>query len=176
MSADLCDPMCGSGTIPIEAALMVADTAPGLLRYSGQSWPCPLRWRDLRLLRVDQVWRDCVAAATVRDRRVELSESPGHRRFIFGSDGHPGALKIARDSAARAGVAGMVDFVNCDVCDSPVSTRQSPRPQTVLTNPPWDMRLDEGAHSWRQLGRFARTLGNSSGQWRLSLCGCVLLL
>ena len=110
--ASLLDPLCGSGTLPIEAALMAADVAPGLLRAEAEVKPgaAPafgfLHWNghDAAL------WTALLLEA--RERR-----SAGIKRLaaarpgvaIRGSDRDQRAVKVARDFVKRAGLHGLVD-------------------------------------------------------------------
>jgi 23S rRNA G2445 N2-methylase RlmL len=75
----LADPMCGSGTFLIEAALMATRTAPGLFR---QQWPFEA-WPDYD----DTVWKRCQQRAKKRRREW--------RGDLLGNDIHPGALSLA---------------------------------------------------------------------------------
>ena len=92
----LVDPMCGSGTLAIEGALMAADLAPGLLRerwgFEGWQGHDPTLW--------DQV----------RDAAVARGEAGGNGALILAGDLDAQAIAIARDNAARAGVARLVRF------------------------------------------------------------------
>src|SRR5262249_9753459 len=90
----LVGPMCGSGTLVIEAALIAADRAPGIRRrFAFESWPDLDRaaWSKLR--------------AEARSRA-----KPGVATPLLGADRHAGALAIARESAAAAGVQDLVSF------------------------------------------------------------------
>lgn len=151
----LVDPMCGSGTLLIEAALAATRTAPGLTRTR---WPF-LRWRDF-----DQgLWRgvrERVAQASRRDGVVVGggSGSGGRKRRLFylaGRDCHEGALALARRGAFEAGVDHLIDF-DLGGCAGweprvPLSASGGPegdssgggfgRPTLVVTNPPWGRRL-----------------------------------
>ena len=82
----LADPMCGSGTLLIEAALMATNTAPGLLRrrFPFQSWPDFDR----------SAWDHAVDAAV--DAQVEWDG------LLLGNDVHRGALNLAKRSARDA--------------------------------------------------------------------------
>src|SRR5690606_2711512 len=98
--APLVDPFCGSGTIPIEAALLARRIPPGLAgpghaprRYAFQGWP------DFDAA----LWDDVVARA----REAILPATPAP---ILGSDRNGGAIRAARSNAARAGVDGDVAF------------------------------------------------------------------
>lgn len=123
-SMPLVDPMCGSGTIPIEAALKASRRAPGLTRpgFGFQRWPGydPLLWRSL----VEE------AGETV----LESLPAP-----IMGSDKSESALRSAGRNAARAGVDGIVSFHQGELGESP----SPPPPGILLCNPPYGIRLGE---------------------------------
>jgi len=133
----LVDPMCGSGTFVIEAALIAADRAPGLKRrFAFENWPDLDRatWSELR--------------AEARGRTKQALEAE-----FFGSDAHTGAISIARESALTAGVQDFVRFFGMRA-----GSFVPPKPPTfVVTNPPYGERLGEGrdlTDSWNELGNF----------------------
>jgi putative N6-adenine-specific DNA methylase len=119
----LYDPMCGSGTIAIEAALLAAKTAPGLLRekFAFQSWP----HHD------PAIWKNLVATAeALRLRELPLK--------LHGSDRSPAAIDMARQNARRAGVAGMIAFTPADI-----TTFAPSSPAVIIFNPPYGERMGE---------------------------------
>jgi 23S rRNA (guanine2445-N2)-methyltransferase / 23S rRNA (guanine2069-N7)-methyltransferase len=138
----LVDPMCGSGTLPIEAALMAADIAPGLLRpYFGFSgW---LR-HDSRL------WRQLVTEAETR-RLAGLARLP----LIVGYDANPAAIRAAWVNLERAGLAGRVHFERRDVSELSPPAAGGERGGLVVVNPPYGERLGEV----EELHGLYRTLG-----------------
>ncbi|GBF96891.1 hypothetical protein Rsub_09896 [Raphidocelis subcapitata] len=120
------DPLCGSGTFLIEAALIAGDAAPGLLRPRDRPWPF-------------EGWHDFEAAAW-REARGEAEAARRDRRWkgvALGNDIHEGSLGLARASAQAAGVASSVRLHRGDCAD----WRPSPAPAFVATNPPWGGRL-----------------------------------
>ncbi|MFO1397545.1 MAG: THUMP domain-containing protein [Burkholderiales bacterium] len=122
----LLDPMCGSGTIAIEAALIAADRAPGLARTFGFQ---KLAWFD------GPAWQRIKQAA--RDR---IRPAPAAPR-IFASDRVPGAVHKAESNLRAAQVDG---FVHADIAD--MLTREAPAGHGVLlANPPYGVRLDDQA-------------------------------
>ncbi len=122
----LLDPMCGSGTIAIEAALIAADRAPGLARTFGFQ---KLAWFD------GPAWQRIKQSA--RDR---IKSAPGIPR-IFASDRVPGAVHKADANLRAAQVDG---FVHTDVAD--MLARAAPSDHGVLlANPPYGVRLDDQA-------------------------------
>jgi putative N6-adenine-specific DNA methylase len=122
----LIDPMCGSGTIPIEAALLARRIAPGASReFAFQRWP-----------EFDAAtWARIVDEA----RGQELTRAPAP---IRGSDRDAGAVEAARANAERAGVAADVELDQ-----RPLSASEpSVTPGWVVTNPPYGVRVsDAGA-------------------------------
>lgn len=136
-ASPIVDPMCGSGTFPIEAAMMAADRAPGLRRhYAFERWP------DFD----DHCWR------ALRQEAHERA-LPSLPFEIEGSDRHEGAIRLARKGAAAAGVADLVRFSVSGAADLVPRTP----PRWVFVNPPYGERLGEGedlVRSWRDLGRF----------------------
>ena len=135
-----CDPFCGSGTIPIEAALIAKNRAPGLdRRFDAQ------RWEFLP----GQVWMD--AADEAQDKEF-------HGQYdIWGGDIDPRAVDIARDNARKAGVDDCIRF---EVADAAKFHRDSQYGQLV-TNPPYGERLlerQEAEELYRMLGKVWKTL------------------
>lgn len=153
--------MCGSGTIPIEAALIATNTAPGLLRYSladveERKRPVPLFWKDIQSEEGVKLWKTVWQEALVADKRKQTKG-----KIIFGNDLIRGSLELARSSAARAGVSHLIDFCNKDIIDyylPSVEEDSNDERQlfTVVTNPPWDKRLEasEDGSSWDNLNEF----------------------
>ena len=120
----LVDPFCGSGTIPIEAAMMAANIAPGMHRsFTSNTWSN---------LVPKSIWNDVIEEANdVIDTNVET--------HLQGYDIDDKVLKIARDNAARAGVADLVHFQNRDVADLSHAKKYG----FIITNPPYGERLEE---------------------------------
>ena len=159
----LLDPLCGSGTLPIEAALMAADVAPGLLRAedevagpvgrSGKKAPAFgfLRWRghDAR------AWQALVAEARER-RAAGLARMAAARPgvSIRGSDRDAHAVKIANDFARRAGLHGLVAFDVADLAEAAPAAGHG----LIAANAPYGERIDAGEAEavYRQLGERLR--------------------
>ena len=122
----LLDPMCGSGTIAVEAALIAANRAPGLARSFGFQ---KLAWYD------GPAWQRMKQAA--RDRVRSEPATPS----IFASDVAQAAVAKC---AANLATAGVRDFVIVDRID--VLDREPPAPAgLLLANPPYGERLDDAA-------------------------------
>lgn len=120
----LVDPFVGSGTIIIEAAMMAANIAPGMHRsFTSNTWSN---------LVPKSIWNDVIEEANdVIDTNVET--------HLQGYDIDDKVLKIARDNAARAGVADLVHFQNRDVADLSHAKKYG----FIITNPPYGERLEE---------------------------------
>lgn len=119
------DPMCGSGTIAIEAAMLAHRVAPGLrLR------PAACRWAPVGQ-HVRQAWSRLVEQA--HGLRVPPNEAPP----IFASDRDPHMVDLARENARRAQVADVIQFHTAPVSTCPVP----PGPSVWVTNPPFGERL-----------------------------------
>ncbi len=121
------DPMCGSGTLVIEAALMAADIAPGLLRRKFGFE----RWRQHRA----EVWEALRAEALAR-RRPE-AVSPGRFR---GYDRDQGAIRAALANSGRCSVGDHIAFERRDLAQCPKASEPH---GLVLVNPPYGARLEE---------------------------------
>ena len=121
------DPMCGSGTLVNEAALMAADVAPGLLRRRFGFE----RWRQHR----PDVWEDLRAQALARQR----PEAVGPGRF-HGYDRDQGAIRAALANSGRCGVGDHIAFERRDLAQLPKAAESH---GLVLVNPPYGARLEE---------------------------------
>ena len=145
----LLDPMCGSGTIPIEGALLARRMAPGLCRhFAFEQWPDfdAGAWRQVR--------EDA-------ESRV-LPQSPV---AIRGSDRDAGAIASAQANAARAGVADTVEFAV-----APISAMESMAESGLIaSNPPYGVRVgdrDRLRNLYAQLGKVIRA---KAPGWRVAL-------
>ena len=150
------DPMCGSGTLLIEAAMIAGDRAPGLHR---QHWGFTA-WSNFN----EELWRELTTEAQVRTRRA-VQETTS--RF-FGSDIDRRVIEMAKANARRAGVAELISFEAAEV-----GKLKNPLPEgpvgTLISNPPYGERLESepaliALHNL--LGRVAKT---QFGGWQLSL-------
>ena len=136
----LLDPMCGSGTLPIEAALMADKRAPGGRRaFAFMDWP---RYRP-------GLWQALLLEAT----RAEESGSVA----IHGADRNSAALAAARRNAERAGVAARIEFSLRELAVTPAATGGG----LLLCNPPYGQRLgreEDLRPLYRSLGEVSRNL------------------
>ncbi|HBU13259.1 MAG TPA: RNA methyltransferase [Clostridiales bacterium] len=130
------DPMCGSGTITIEAAMQAANMAPGLKRrFDAQSWHNEGK-EAFRIARED---------AKSRIVRPQMR--------ICASDIDAKSLKLAREHAHNMDVAEFIDFSVRDVKDF----AQPEAAAAIITNPPYAVRLGEE----KQVERLTRDMGKA---------------
>ncbi len=122
----LMDPMCGSGTIPIEAALLALNIAPGLnRRFAFMNWESfdQKEWSDIH-------------------SRAESVQKTSHATTILGSDRDEGAIAIAGRNAERAGVVSAIEFRRQSLSDSFDELRKRAMAGGwVMTNPPYGTRV-----------------------------------
>lgn len=145
----LFDPFCGSGTIPIEGAMLARRIPPGLDRvFAFQQWP----WAEAGL------W-----ARMRREAETEVrDEAPAP---IIGSDRDEGAIRASVENAGRAGVAGDVELVASPVSEAHVEAR----PGWVITNPPYGVRVGTSRELRNLYARFGTVMRERFGGWRLAL-------
>lgn len=149
----LYDPMCGSGTILIEAALKASNTAPGLLRekFGFQGWPGhdPAHWRNV----INE-------AKELRKRELPVK--------LRGFDISPGTIDMAKQNASRAGVARLVSFQAADIS----TFAPSASPAMIIFNPPYGERmgqLEEMASLYQSFGDVLKK--RCAGSTAYILCG-----
>ncbi len=146
----LFDPLCGSGTIPIEAALLAADRAPGLGRTFG--------FQKL-------AWFDGPAWQRIRQRARDRVRRPPATPAIFAGDVDPEALARCRSNLAAAAVGEWVALEQGDVL-----LRRAPAAcGLIVTNPPYGLRLDSRA----ALAAFYPKLGDALKQRYAGWTACV---
>ncbi|UXI69874.1 bifunctional 23S rRNA (guanine(2069)-N(7))-methyltransferase RlmK/23S rRNA (guanine(2445)-N(2))-methyltransferase RlmL [Tahibacter amnicola] len=152
----LVDPMCGSGTLLVEAAWMAADVAPGWKRdYYGL-----LGWRGH-----DSTLWESLRAEVARRAQAGLSALPS--RF-FGFDQDPAALNDARHNVQRAGVSGFVHLGRQSV-DHLKRPQECDAGGLVIVNPPYGQRLGDRERlvpTYRTLGE---RLASEFTGWRASV-------
>ena len=127
--APLVDPMCGAGTLLVEAAWMARDTAPGLLR---ERWGFTA-WRPHE----PGTWRALLDEAQAR--RDQATRRPLQ---ICGADDDPRVLEITAENLRRAGIRQGVALERRAVADA---APPGDRPGLLITNPPYGQRLGEEA-------------------------------
>lgn len=133
------DPMCGSGTLLVEAAWLALGRSPGSLRE---------RWAFERLPGFD-------AAAFARIRREPIP-APGPDVRLVGNDASAEAIRAARANLERAGVLGRATLIRSDAFGATrgdaFSLETPPGPGLVVVNPPHGERIGTGQEQWKALG------------------------
>ncbi len=154
--APLLDPFCGSGTIPIEAALWARNIAPGKARnFAFMAWP------DFALA----VWEATLAAAIAAER----PDAPP----ILASDRDAGAIRAAQSNAARAGVADDIAFT----CQAVSAIAPPPGPGWIVANPPYGVRVSENKDLRNLYAQFGNVLRAHCPRWRVTfLCSDLALV
>ncbi|MEB4490612.1 bifunctional 23S rRNA (guanine(2069)-N(7))-methyltransferase RlmK/23S rRNA (guanine(2445)-N(2))-methyltransferase RlmL [Klebsiella pneumoniae] len=152
----LLDPMCGSGTLLIEAAMLATDRAPGLHRghWGFGGWA----QHD------DGIWKEVKAEAQTRARQgLAAYES----RF-YGSDVDARVIERARRNARRAGIGELIDF---DVKGGAQLNNPLPKGPygTVISNPPYGERLESEPALIALHSLLGRIMKSQFGGWNLSV-------
>lgn len=140
------DPLCGTGTLPIEAAFFAANRAPGLTRrFDCESW----RWmpeQAMKALRAQA--RDAVSLENIQS--------------VQGSDIDLQALSLAERHLAQAGLSDRIPFACRDVRDIRLPEEFASRKGVILTNPPYGQRLSDRS-GCESVARALRRLQDGSG-------------
>ena len=138
------DPFCGSGTIPIEAALIAKNRAPGMnRRFAAEafSWLPAETWGDVRTEAKDREFR-------------------GDYR-ILGSDNDPKCVSLAMANAKKAGVGGLITFRDGDATKMSLPTDSG----ILVCNPPYGQRMLEQQSAQRLYAALGRHLKYADG-WK----------
>ncbi|MAT53664.1 MAG: RNA methyltransferase [Saprospirales bacterium] len=145
----LLDPMCGSGTIAIEAAMMAAGIPPGINRhFAFEKWPDfdEEKWKELK-------------------HELKTAKPPDIP-LIFARDADPHALRLARQNARRAGVEDWIHFENANFFES-----APPMPGCrLIMNPPYGQRLQPGSMQdfYKKIGDTLKSNYQGSEAWIIS--------
>ena len=154
-NSPLMDPFCGSGTIPIEAALLARRIPPGIQRqFAFMSWPGydPGLWHKL----------------VTDSRRLIRPDTPA----IIASDRDAGAIEMAKANAEHGGVSGSIDF-SCQAVSAvePVGTGW------VVSNPPYGLRVRSNKDLRNLYAQFGNVLREKCAGWQVAiLCSDMQLL
>jgi putative N6-adenine-specific DNA methylase len=181
-AALLMDPMMGSGTFLLEGAMMAADLAPGLMRIKcgvpGAQSPPILRWNhdpdaSSSSSTLQSIWNTALVDATKRAQRgIESFRERGIR--IVGNDMHDASYELADQAFRQAGLRQLVQLHCSNCADWRPTLGDAEMPWTIVTNPPWGVRLNEEmGTSWEALRVFLRdeqsvVPKNGSEVWILS--------
>lgn len=147
-SAALIDPFCGSGTIPIEAALLAARIPPGINReFAFMQWPGFER----------VAWQEMLSTARKGINPLNTS--------IFGYDRDAGAIKMASANAARAGQMTAITFSQQPISVlAPVNSKG-----WIITNPPYGRRISSGKDLRDLYARFGELLRVNFKDWHAGI-------
>jgi putative N6-adenine-specific DNA methylase len=155
-TAPLLDPFCGSGTIPIEGALMAASLPPGRSReFAFMHWP---GFKQVE-------WQAVLNASQPVSTSLCLP--------ILASDRDAGAVRMAQANAGRAGVMGSIQFAQ-----QAVSAIEPPTgPGWVVTNPPYGVRVSASKDLRNLYAQFGNVLRAQCPGWSVAiLCSDRVLL
>ncbi len=144
----ICDPLCGSGTIAIEAAQTACNIAPGLNRsFAAESFA----FLDKKVFK--------------NERELAFSEIREPMTEIFGSDIDPQMVELARDNARKAGVSHAVKFKIADAksFSSPIENARG----TIITNPPYGERLGELSEARELYKALGKCFESNIPSWQL---------
>jgi len=146
----LLDPFCGSGVIPIEAALMAARLPPGIQRsFSFEDWP----GYDQKIFK------------NIKQNASSQIRNPSC--IILGSDRDTGAIRAAIENADRAGVTSWIRFSQAAI--SAIHT--PPGPGWVVTNPPYGVRISHSQDLRGLYTQFGKVLKTHCPGWNVAyLC------
>ncbi len=156
----LVDPMCGSGTLLIEAAWMAGDVAPGLLRthYGFLGW----KGHD------DAVWKRLVDEALGRQEA-----GAGRVPAVVGYDREAAAVRTAVANVKRAGLTGVVHVEKRELADAEAPPARAPG--LVAVNPPYGERLEADRSLLPLYARLGETLKRRFAGWQaVMLTGAAL--
>lgn len=142
------DPMCGSGTIPIEAAFLCTNTAPGLKRsFSGESLPFVSK----------SIWQPAREEAAAKITKWDGG--------IYGFDIDKDCVELSKQNAKRAGVENLVSFSVGDVraFSSPVEGARG----TIVTNPPYGERMGDRAEVEKLYTDMGKAFAKNVPNWQI---------
>ena len=139
------DPFCGSGTLPIEAAMFAMNIAPGMKRHF-----------------VSENWKEQIGLKMWKDAREEAEENiiSDADPVIFASDISPEAVETAKINAKNAGVGDKIRFRVCDMKDAVTFEEKG----VIMCNPPYGERLmnESGVQRlYRDMGRKFKQFPNA---------------
>ena len=144
----LLDPFCGSGTIPIEAALMAKGTPSGFMRqFAFMLWPNYEKSR----------WENFLGNIQTKQQK----DMP----VIQASDRDAGAIEMSIKNAERAGVRDLIEF-NCEAISS---ISPPPIPGFLVTNPPYGIRVNSNKDLRNLYAQFGNVARSHCKNWNLAM-------
>ena len=129
------DPFCGSGTIPIEAALIAKNRAPGLRRrFAAEKFA----WME------EKIWQDARGEAMDKEYKGEY--------HILGSDNDPKCVSLSISNAKKAGVLDVITFKDGDATKLDLPAQEG----VIICNPPYGQRMGEQKDAQRLYAMFGK--------------------
>lgn len=151
----LIDPFCGSGTIPIEAALISKNHPPGL-------------YRDFAF----ENWSEFNQSSWQNMRREYIQNSTNITTRIKGSDRNIGSIEISRKNADKAGVNQFIEWGNKSISE----IQPYDQPGWIITNPPYGLRISSNKDIRNLYAQFGNVLRENFQGWNvIFLCNSVSL-
>ena len=138
------DPFCGSGTIPIEAALIAKNRAPGLRRrFAAEQFA----WMN------EKIWQDARGEAMDKEFKGKYQ--------ILGSDSDPKCVSLSISNARKAGVSDCIQFKDGDATKLDLPAKEG----IIICNPPYGQRMGEQKDAQRLYQAFGRHVKFADG-WK----------
>ncbi|MGQ4275899.1 bifunctional 23S rRNA (guanine(2069)-N(7))-methyltransferase RlmK/23S rRNA (guanine(2445)-N(2))-methyltransferase RlmL [Pseudidiomarina sp. E22-M8] len=152
------DPFCGSGTLLIEAAMIILEHAPGLRRAH---WGFN-HWRQHQ----PELWQDLYAQAEQQHQQAKTTKS----LRLYGSDNDPRVLAIADQNAQRLDLAGFFTWESGDATkiDAPEKAASDQR-SLLICNPPYGERLGEEVETLLLYRRFGQRIRQEFSGWQVAI-------
>lgn len=162
------DPMCGSGTFLIEAAMIATDTAPGLVRALEMGFNAwighdEILWQKLRIEaedRAEKGWQQALQ----------------NNLQIYGSDAHPGAIAAAKQAVKAAGFAEFITLKQAELAEdwlpAEAKTADKSQPDLVVCNPPYGERLGEDDEVKALYVQIGEVLKQRFVGWQAAILTC----
>lgn len=142
------DPFCGSGTIPIEAALMSINRAPGIMRkFDSMAFPFVQK----------SAWKNALDEAKSLEKEGNIE--------IFGYDILPEAISLSKENAKRAGVEKLINFSVKDATS--FTTPYDGCRGTIVTNPPYGERMLEKKEAETLFAAFGKAVRKEVPLWKM---------
>lgn len=153
----LIDPMCGSGTLLVEAAMMAADIAPGLMRakFGFERW----------LNHQNDIWLELREEAIARKREALDGELPE----ICGYDADIHVIRAAESNAVTAKLDDWIRVSRKELKDFTLPTHHKFEPGIVVTNPPYGERLGDAKALEYLYGYLGERMLTQFGGWQLAV-------
>lgn len=169
----LIDPFCGSGTIPIEAAMLATGKAPGLAAHAEPGGRRHFAFMDWPRYEAS-VWQ-ALQEDALQQGQFKREKLAG-KLHIQASDRDAGAIAMAQENAERAGVSEWIEF-SCRAVSAIEPPQVGSMAGWVVTNPPYGVRVSAGKDLRNLYAQFGHVLREKCPGWRVAiLCSEPTLL